>query len=412
MGVREFKGYGGVNIVAETFGSEDHPSVLFLHGIGRLRHDWNEAAKALASAGRYVVCPDLRGHGDSERPAGGQYDTDAFSGDLLAVLTQLSSRPVIVGSTLGGWIATAALGEAKAPLASGLVLVNPPGLLTLGTAAAFREAVGRLLAEAQRTGRFDPRVMSGGLNAGAIEILQMRLQEAAANIKVPVLLVRGADDPFSPPEITDALAKKFPNAETIEIPSGGHDVAFEQAEAFNGELLAFLERCIPREPPEYVSGSDPRTLRDAMGCFATGVTVITTRAPDGQPVGLTANSFTSVSLDPPLVLVCLGKKVSSIDAFNAAKALAINLLHIGQQPTSNLFASKGRNRFAETQWETWEHDVPIISNSLASFECLIRSNFEQGDHRIFIGEVVRARYEQRRDPLLYFCGKYRRLHFE
>lgn len=148
-----------------------------------------------------------------------------------------------------------------------------------------------------------------------------------------------------------------------------------------------------------------------MGCFATGITIITTTDASSQPVGLTANSFSSVSLDPPLVLACLGKTVGSIAAFEAAPSFAINVLHMGQQPLSNLFASKGVDRFADTDWETWDLNVPIIKSSLASFECRKTNQIEQGDHTIFVGEVVRAKFEPRRDPLLYFSGKYRRLHF-
>ena len=259
-----------------------------------------------------------------------------------------------------------------------------------------------------RNNQFDKALADGGFD---FESFSSRFNQAATKIKLPVLVVRGEESLLSSPETLQSLANTIPNAETEEIAGAGHYVAFDNEE-FNAVLLAFLERRIPREPPEYVTGSDSRTLRDAMGCFASGITVVTTKDENGNPVGLTANSFTSVSLDPPLVLVCLGKNVGSLPAFNGAESFAVNILHTGQQPISNLFASKGKDRFKETDWQTWDKDVPIINNSLANFECIKTAEIEQGDHILFVGEVVRARFDPRRDPLLYSSSKYRRLHFD
>lgn len=403
----EFTGFGGLKIVADTYGQEDHPCVLLLPSATQSRKVWDDAARALAKAGRFVVSVDLRGHGDSGYASDGRYDIDSFVADLIAVLAQLSSRPVIVGSNIGGWIALTALGEARAPLATGLVLTNPPPRIGNRTVKELTEVVRRQAADIPEETKVDPALPDGGFDFKALE---HRLTRAAAGLKIPTLIVRGADSELSTPEMMLALTDSIPAAESAEISGGGHYVAFDKADEFNALLLEFLERRIPREPPEFVSGSDARTLRDAMGCFATGITVITTSDVDGKPIGLTVNSFSSVSLDPPLVLACLAKNAGSLAAFKSAEAFAINVLHIGQQPLSNLFARKDEDRFKDTPWETWEHQVPIIENSLASFECLKRNTIEQGDHVIFVGEVVKARFEQRRDPLLYYCGKYRRLH--
>ena len=140
------------------------------------------------------------------------------------------------------------------------------------------------------------------------------------------------------------------------------------------------------------------------------MTVVTTRDETGQPVGLTANSFSSVSLDPPLILFCLARSSTNVDRFRQAAHFAINVLHIGQQPTSGVFARSG-DRFQDVAWETWDTGVPILSGALASFECATDRIVEAGDHLVIIGRVTRARFEPRRDPLLYFRGKYRRLHF-
>ena len=185
----------------------------------------------------------------------------------------------------------------------------------------------------------------------------------------------------------------------------------DPVEAFDTALVGFLEKNAPREAVVYHSGSDARTLRDALGCFATGVTVVTTRDGAGSPIGLTANSFSAVSLGPPLILFCLAKSSSNLARFRAAEHFAINVLHIGQQPTSGVFARSTEDRFQDIAWESWDTGAPILSGSLASFECATHDVVEAGDHLVFIGRVLRARFEPRRDPLLYFRGKYRRLHF-
>ncbi|MEQ1687548.1 MAG: flavin reductase family protein [Sphingopyxis sp.] len=160
-------------------------------------------------------------------------------------------------------------------------------------------------------------------------------------------------------------------------------------------------------PGEYREGSDARTLRDALGCFATGVTIVTACGDDGTPIGLTVNSFTSVSLDPPLLLVCIANNAGTAGVLAVAEHFAVNMLRMGQQDISNRFARPGADRFAATDWGEGEHGAPIIHGSLASFECARSSVHDGGDHFILIGRVLRARFEPSGDPLLYFRGSYR-----
>lgn len=163
---------------------------------------------------------------------------------------------------------------------------------------------------------------------------------------------------------------------------------------------------------EYRTGHDPRTLRDALGCFATGVTVVTCLSSDGRPAGLTVNSFTSVSLDPPLLLVCLAKKAASASALIASPCFAVNVLQTGQQPASIRFSTRDEDRFGTTSWSCGEGGAPIISDSLGVFECERHAVHDGGDHHILIGQVVKASFDASLDPLLYFRGRYRRLHFD
>jgi flavin reductase (DIM6/NTAB) family NADH-FMN oxidoreductase RutF len=163
---------------------------------------------------------------------------------------------------------------------------------------------------------------------------------------------------------------------------------------------------------EYRSGHDPRTLRDALGCFATGVTVVTALADDGTPAGLTVNSFTSVSLDPPLLLVCLSKDASSAQTLIKAPQFAVNVLQTGQQPASMRFSTRDEDRFGTTAWSCGEAGAPILKDSLGVFECEHYAVHDGGDHHILIGRVVKASFDASLDPLLYFRGRYRRLHFD
>ena len=163
---------------------------------------------------------------------------------------------------------------------------------------------------------------------------------------------------------------------------------------------------------EYRTGSDPRTLRDALGCFATGVTVVTCLDSAGVPIGLTANSFTSLSLDPPLLLVCVAKMAASAEPLSKARNFAVNVLQTEQQPASITFSTRVEDRFGCTAWSMGEHGVPVLLDSLSVFECARHAVHDGGDHFILVGEVKKATFEPGLDPLLYFRGSYRRLHFD
>ena len=162
---------------------------------------------------------------------------------------------------------------------------------------------------------------------------------------------------------------------------------------------------------EYRSGHDPRTLRDALGCFATGVTVVTCLK-DGVPAGLTVNSFTSVSLDPPLLLVCIAKRAATAEALTTASTFASRGSSVSGQPASIRFSTRDEDRFGATPWACGEAGAPILEDSLGVFECERYAVYDGGDHHILVGRVVKASFDAGLDPLLYFRGRYRRLHFD
>ncbi|MBL9046463.1 MAG: CoA transferase [Tabrizicola sp.] len=150
---------------------------------------------------------------------------------------------------------------------------------------------------------------------------------------------------------------------------------------------------------------DPRALRTAFGAFATGVTVITTRQPDGTPRGFTANSFTSVSLNPPLLLVCLAKSAHSAEVFAEAPHFAVNILAEDQKALSGLFASRAPDKFQQCDWSHGHADVPILSGTLAQFTCARHRLVDAGDHLVLIGRVEDFATRDGQ-PLGYFRGNY------
>ncbi len=402
-----FYGFGGLELHADVHGSSEDPMVLMLHSTGQTRQVWTVASEALVRAGRQVINIDLRGHGDSQHSTDRRYDFASYVEDLRCVLSQLSSRPVIVAAAMSGWLAATAIGEDGGHLAAGLVLVDVPAELDEPAAEKMAEALRARAARSPDQLDWDPEILSVFDTQAALE----RVSGAAEKIAMPVLFVRGAQSAMTDKASATRYVERMQNAEIVEISEAGHLVVDDRSEEFNAVLIDFLERKSPRAAPEYRSGSDARTLRDAMGCFATGVTVVTTQDENGDPVGLTANSFTSVSLDPPLLLVCIANSATSLNALETAGHFAVNVLHIGQQQTSNLFARPGEDRFSQTPWVEGEKGAPLLEGALANYECARHAVHDGGDHIILVGRVERARFDSRRDPLLYFRGKYRRLHF-
>ncbi len=132
---------------------------------------------------------------------------------------------------------------------------------------------------------------------------------------------------------------------------------------------------------------DPRALRNAFGAFLTGVTVVTTRNGAGEPIGFTANSFTSVSLDPPLLLVCLAKTSRNFEAMTGSTGFAVNILSEAQKEVSNTFARPVDDRFAAVSWHDGPHGSPVFADVSAWFDCSTHQVVEAGDHVILIGRV-------------------------
>ena len=154
------------------------------------------------------------------------------------------------------------------------------------------------------------------------------------------------------------------------------------------------------------AGLDARALRSALGHYTTGVTIVTTRTPEGAHTGVTVNSFTSVSLDPPLVLFCLASRSSLLAVFEQARYFAINVLAKGQQALSNRFAKPSSNTWEGVKYQIGAHECALLTGALGTFECARRAAYPGGDHLILLAEVLRFEAAAAREPLAFYQGSY------
>jgi flavin reductase (DIM6/NTAB) family NADH-FMN oxidoreductase RutF len=164
------------------------------------------------------------------------------------------------------------------------------------------------------------------------------------------------------------------------------------------------------KPPGRLQANPPsfsaQEFRSALGMFATGVTIVTARTPSGELVGLTANSFNSVSLNPPLVLWSLARAAGSMPALSTGSHYAINILAADQKDLAERFATKGADRWRGVAFSDGVAGAPLLAGAAATFECFNRSRYEEGDHVIFVGEVERCQHAAGASPLLFHGGRF------
>ncbi len=268
----------GLKLAADIAGPENGQPVLFLHGGGQTRASWGRAVGAVAERGYRGVTLDLRGHGESEWDANGDYDLDHFAGDLAQVVTWLGRPPVLVGASLGGLTSLLAVGLLGLP-AAGLVLVDvAPRLETVGSDkigafmrsapngfASLDEAADAVAAYLphrprpkdvsglkknlrERDGRlhwhWDPAFISNGRGPGST-MNRERLDRAAAALKVPALLIRGGLSEVVSPESVKEFLALAPHAEFVDVTGADHMVAGDANDAFNAAVLDFIGRNAP-----------------------------------------------------------------------------------------------------------------------------------------------------------------------
>ncbi len=151
---------------------------------------------------------------------------------------------------------------------------------------------------------------------------------------------------------------------------------------------------------------DQRDFRNALGTFATGITVITTTHNHAEPVGITVNSFASVSLDPPLVLWCLDNDAYFHDIFANCSHFAVHVLHQDQEAVSQIFSTKNSSKFNSLDWEMGEFGSPILKDCASHFECEMERQCDGGDHVILLGRVTAFKTHKDKPPLIYHAGEY------
>jgi len=275
----QFAGFEGLRLAGDSRGDPEGWPVLFLHGGGQTRHAWGATADAVATRGWRAVTIDLRGHGDSEWAANGDYSFTAYGADVISVADQLGRPPVLVGASLGGMAAMLAEGTSDRTVSSGLVLVdiapksNPEGIQrirdfmqsgiegfdTLEEAAAAiaaytpqrtrrfnPEGLKKVLRE--RDGRWywhwDPRVLDSSRTEVVAARYRELLEAAINNIAVPTMLVRGLLSDVVSDEGVNDLASRIPGLVVVEVPGAAHMIAGDQNDAFSHAVITFLDERI------------------------------------------------------------------------------------------------------------------------------------------------------------------------
>lgn len=164
----------------------------------------------------------------------------------------------------------------------------------------------------------------------------------------------------------------------------------------------------PEDATDEIYHPDADEFRAVLGQFATGVTIITAMD-DGEPVGVAANSFTSVSIDPPLVLFCVARTSSTWPRIERARKFAVNILGEHQEDLCKLFATKGADRFGQCNWHDGVGGSPVIEGTLAYLDCTFWAEYDGGDHIIVVGRVLDLGVQHDAGPLLFFRGQYGRI---
>lgn len=272
----------GLELAATAYGDPHDRPIVLLHGGGQTRHAWGTAGEVFARRGRYALCVDLRGHGDSDWAPDGNYGADTFAADVRALATSLPCPPALVGASLGGLSSLLAIGESDEPIASVLVLVDVTPTIDLAGAMRIRsfmlentdgferledaaDAIAAFIPNRPRPrdlsglkknlrfrgGRWywhwDPRFLGGesGIDGQRGVVNHNRLAVAAARISIPTLLVRGRMSDIVSEAAVRELRELVPHAEVVDVAGAGHMVAGDRNDAFNAAVIEFVERVSP-----------------------------------------------------------------------------------------------------------------------------------------------------------------------
>ncbi|RWE50815.1 MAG: alpha/beta fold hydrolase [Mesorhizobium sp.] len=405
--------------------------VLFIHGVGMNAAIWQPQFERMV--GRFdVIAIDMLGHGGSPLPPQAPELAD-YAWQAVRLLDHLGLESVsVVGHSMGALVAQelALLAPQRVGRIVSLnaVFRRPPELAeAVRERAAALTGRGDAAGAAQTIARWfgDPvpaeLMVAAGKTAAALSEVDpegytrtYRLFARADSdhadrlrtLAVPALFMTGSQDRNSSPAMSAAMARLAPQGRCTVLSSQRHMMAVAAPDLTTRHIVDFLgEGVEPGDGAAVGDGFDSGEFRRALGSFLTGVTIVTTIGPEGEPRGFTANSFTSVSLDPPLVLVCVAHKALGHPVFATSKSFAINVLSEDQKAASGIFASKAADKFASVVWQPGQTGSPVLDGSVAFFDCDLERLVEAGDHSILIGRV-RAFQQNSAQPLGYCRGAY------
>jgi flavin reductase (DIM6/NTAB) family NADH-FMN oxidoreductase RutF/pimeloyl-ACP methyl ester carboxylesterase len=391
--------------------------LLLIHGVGMNAEAWGPQIEAFSKTHR-VIALDMLGHGSSAMPPE-DATLDDYVQQARRLLDDLGiSAANVLGHSMGGLVAMG-LAIAKPQRVKRLAVLNSVFERTDAARAAVEARAAEIASGAPLDdtaalerwfGRDHPALREatrawlattnrqGYATAYRIFATADRLFSGSLyGILCPALFATGSDDPNSTPAMAEAMARGAPRATSAVIEGARHAMTMTHPDETNALLRTLLERRL--------SSFESRELRTAFGSFMTGVTIVTTAGVDGQPRGFTANSFTSVSIEPPLLLICVGKSAASMDVFRQAKGFAVNILSEAQKDTSVLFASKRPDKFEVAGWRLGPAGNPLIDGSAAWFDCVRYQVIDAGDHIILMGHIEAFSYTDA-NPLGYARGGY------
>ncbi|RUT86817.1 MULTISPECIES: alpha/beta fold hydrolase [unclassified Mesorhizobium] len=407
--------------------------VLFIHGVGMNAAIWQPQIERMSDSFD-VIAIDMLGHGQSPLPPQNPELAD-YADQAIRLLDHLGLDKVsVIGHSMGALVAQElalrAAERVRRIVSLNAVFRRPPELAeavrqravaltgksdVTGTAQTIARWFGdpvpvELEAAARKTaavlGAVDPEgyARTYRLFARADSDHADRLPRLA----VPALFMTGSEDRNSSPAMSAAMARLAPHGRCTVLSGERHMMAVADPGLTTRHIVDFLKEGEAIEQDSAAAantGFDGSDFRRALGSFLTGVTIVTTIGPEGEPRGFTANSFTSVSLDPPLVLVCIAHKAVGHPVFATSKSFAINVLNEDQKAASGIFASKAADKFAAVAWRPGRTGSPVLDGSVASFDCDMERLVDAGDHSILIGRVRDFEHNSAQ-PLGYCRGAY------
>ena len=385
--------------------------LVLIHGVGMQSAAWDPQIDVFSKT-HHVIALDLPGHGESD-PLPIDSELPYFVAWLHAALLALNTGPVSLAGHSMGALVSAGFAITHPDMVSRLALLNG----VFQRSKIERVAVIARAAEI-RAGEFDLEIpLTRWFGDSATDkhartkvskwLATVNREGYAASydafargdstyadqfhkITCPLLTLTGDGDLNSSPAMAKKMARVAKNGKSVIIIGHRHMVNLTAPDQVNAALQDWLNTpvstlCDNEETLQ--KAIDPLVLRNAFGAFMTGVTVVTTLDNEANPLGFTANSFASVSLDPPLVLVCIANGSRNFNAFNNAKGFAVNILSEAQIHVSNTFARPVDDRFFEIEWNIGPHGSPVFEDVSAWFDCSMFNTVEAGDHLILIGKV-------------------------